>query len=124
MKSCDDEWENHLQASVFAYNTTPHESTLITPFELVFKRRPYIPIDTISIDNENVFSDFSKNKLKNIINFVKNNQKIAQARQAKQHNENTSILKINTNDNVYIFFLQMVLDQPTSYRDYGEVLSG
>lgn len=60
IKSCNDEWKNYLRVSVFAYNITPHEPTLITPFELVFKRRRYFPIDTISIDSKNAFGNYKK----------------------------------------------------------------
>jgi len=38
-------WEEFLDTCVFAYNTAQHESTHYTPFELVFARKPLLPID-------------------------------------------------------------------------------
>ena len=40
-----DEWDLFLETCVFAYNTSKHESSLHTPFELMFGRRAVIPID-------------------------------------------------------------------------------
>lgn len=38
-------WEEFLDTCVFAYNTAQHESTRYTPFELMFGRKPVLPID-------------------------------------------------------------------------------
>ena len=40
-----DSWEEYLNTCVFAYNTARHESTNYTPFELMFGRKPLLPID-------------------------------------------------------------------------------
>ena len=37
--------EEFLDTCVFAYNTAQHESTRYTPFELMFGRKPVLPID-------------------------------------------------------------------------------
>ena len=39
------EWSDLLDTSVFAYNTSRHESSKFTPFELMFNRKATIPID-------------------------------------------------------------------------------
>lgn len=45
-------WSDYLQAIVFAYNITAHTVTRVTPYEMVFGRRPRIPIDNIMSRNE------------------------------------------------------------------------
>ena len=38
-------WDDVLNTCVFAYNTSCHESTLYTPFEIMFGRKAILPID-------------------------------------------------------------------------------
>ena len=48
VKYCNEqkeEWDSLLDTSVIAYNTAKHESTLYSPFELMFGRKAIIPID-------------------------------------------------------------------------------
>ena len=40
-----DQWDEFLDSSVFAYNTSCHESTHYSPFEVMFGRKPTLPID-------------------------------------------------------------------------------
>ena len=40
-----EEWSDILDTCVFAYNTSRHESSKFTPFELMFNRKATIPID-------------------------------------------------------------------------------
>ena len=40
-----DDWDIYLDTSVFAYNTSRHESTLHTPFEVMFGRKAILPVD-------------------------------------------------------------------------------
>ena len=39
-------WDDLLQAAVFAYNTSVHSSTGFTPFEMVHGFNPRMPIET------------------------------------------------------------------------------
>lgn len=39
------QWDEFLDTCVFAYNTSRHESTCFTPFELMFGRKATLPID-------------------------------------------------------------------------------
>lgn len=41
------DWPVYLQAVVFAYNITEHSVTRVSPFELVYGRKPRIPLDNI-----------------------------------------------------------------------------
>ena len=40
-----DQWDDFLDTCVFAYNTAKHESTLCSPFELMFGRKAVLPVD-------------------------------------------------------------------------------
>ena len=41
------DWKKYINALVFAYNNTTHESTGYAPYELMFGRSPKLPIDTM-----------------------------------------------------------------------------
>ena len=38
-------WEDYLDTCIYAYNTSKHESSKFTPFELMFARKAILPID-------------------------------------------------------------------------------
>jgi hypothetical protein len=45
IKDKRDQWDELLDTCVYAYNTSVHESTAFSPFELMFGRKPILPID-------------------------------------------------------------------------------
>ena len=40
-----DDWDEFLPTCLYAYNTSRHESSSFTPFQLMFARAPFLPID-------------------------------------------------------------------------------
>ena len=38
-------WQDYLDTCVYAYNTSHHDSSKFTPFELMFGRQAVIPVD-------------------------------------------------------------------------------
>ena len=40
-----EDWDLFIDTSIFAYKTSHHESTSYTPFELMFGRRAYLPVE-------------------------------------------------------------------------------
>lgn len=51
------EWSSYLQAMTFAYNISEHSVTRVSPYELVFNRRPRLPIDNTMERHEFVDPD-------------------------------------------------------------------
>lgn len=45
-------WEDYLDTCVYAYNTSVHESSRFTPYELMFGRKAILPIDLEFGDQE------------------------------------------------------------------------
>ena len=40
------DWTKYVQSFVYAYNSAKHETTKMAPFELMFGRKPKLPIDS------------------------------------------------------------------------------
>ena len=61
-----DQWDEFLDTSVFAYNTSKHESTLHSPFELMFGRKAILPIeaDLESKDGKTLLKEIENSALK------------------------------------------------------------
>ena len=49
-------WDEYLETCIFEYNTAVHESTKFSPFELMFGRKPVVPVDITdnAADNANI----------------------------------------------------------------------
>ena len=54
----------YLDTSVFAYNTAKQESTLYSPFELMFGKKANLPVDInyASQDGEELLKDYNENR--------------------------------------------------------------
>ncbi|KAL5517397.1 hypothetical protein EMCRGX_G002938 [Ephydatia muelleri] len=45
VNSSQDDWDEHLSAVLFAYQTSVQKATKLTPFEIMYCRKPKLPID-------------------------------------------------------------------------------
>ena len=68
--NCDQkqDWKKYVSSLVYFYNCTPHESTKFTPYELMFGRKPKLPID---LEYENVREENQSKSTKEYINNLK-----------------------------------------------------
>jgi transposase InsO family protein len=59
-KQCEYEpvkWEKFLEGSLFAYRTSVHESLSVSPFEVVYGRKPTLPVSLLEPTDAQVESD-------------------------------------------------------------------
>ena len=85
-------WPNYLPSLVFAYNATPHASTGLQPYELMFGRKAPMPCDNwLGLDNYKPDSFKSKtiwlNQQLNAMLHA-NKQALKSIKQSVQHNKN------------------------------------
>ena len=68
--NCDQkqDWKKYVSSLVYFYNCTPHESTKFTPYELMFGRKPKLPID---LEYECVSGESQAKSTKEYINDLK-----------------------------------------------------
>ena len=64
VKFCQDKkdaWDEHLDSCTFGYNTSQHDSTKFSPFELMFGRKAVLPVelDTQKESPEDVLEEFN-----------------------------------------------------------------
>ena len=84
------DWDEWLDQAVFAYNTSVHESTGLSPYELIFGRPARMPIEVelgVPLRNPNSQSDYSQSLRKALLHsneLAQRDLNIARSRQASQ----------------------------------------
>ncbi|XP_053373989.1 uncharacterized protein LOC128546734 [Mercenaria mercenaria] len=108
------DWKNYIPSLVYAYNCTKHESTKTTPFELMFGRKPKLPIDAVfeTSDIEQPTSKTTKDYIQNLKKRMQTTQEIAKkytdkarAKQKKQYDKKATASRISVGDKVLIKIL-------------------
>jgi hypothetical protein len=100
----DTDWENYLDATLFAYRTMKHDTTKFTPFQLIYGRQAKLPLD-LKIEtfeeNELSFEDQLYKRTQQILDKMENDQRQAldnikksQDQQIMRHNKRSTKLKI------------------------------
>ena len=86
------DWDDWLDQAVFAYNTSVHESTGISPYEMVFGRSARMPIEVelgVPLRSPSSQSDYSQSLRKALHHsnqLAQRNLDVARSRQATQYN--------------------------------------
>ena len=86
------DWDEWLDQAVFAYNTSVHESTGLSPYELIFGRPARMPIEVelgVPLRNPSSQSDYSQSLRKALLHsneLAQRNLNNARSRQASQYN--------------------------------------
>ena len=58
------DWEDHLQLLLFAYQTTQHSTTRMSPYEVLFRQNPQLPSPpTTAFSDPGDYSDQLQRKL-------------------------------------------------------------
>lgn len=96
-------WPQHLPQLVFAYNTTEHQSTGLTPHELMFGQKAQLPVDfLLGTTDEHPepksvqdWVDEHQDRLHSMYSYAKEHLKAAAEHRARQHKPTeTAIIEI------------------------------
>ena len=104
------DWKKYVAPLVFAYNSIPHESTQYSPYQLMFGRKPKLPIDTVfeNARQEPASSttiDYLKDleeKIRVSREIVEENIKKAQSKHQKYYNRKAKNTRIDIGDSVLV----------------------
>ena len=79
------DWTKYIHSLVFAYNSIPHETTRVSPYELMFGRKPRLPIDAM-FSEAREDAQLNKNTeeyIEDLRNKIKKTREIAETFMAK-----------------------------------------
>ena len=107
-------WQDVLDTCVYAYNTSKHESTKFSPFEIMFGRIGVLPADFININkqcedellpdddsaetNDETIDGMEKDR-RSKLEVAKDNIIVAQKRQKEQYDRKHHAPEVNFNHN-------------------------
>ena len=104
------QWAKILPSTVFALNTSLSSSTKFTPYEIIFGRRPVLPIDIIlgsteEFNNASTPEEYLSDlrlQLKDIIVKVHENLNVSRERMMKQYNKGILFNDYKPDDKVWL----------------------
>ena len=108
------DWKKYVPSLVYAYNCTTHETTKVSPFELMFGRRPKLPIDATfetgsecrtSTKDTKEYLDDLKQRIRATQEIVMKHTEKAQMKQKGQFDKKAKASKITVGDRVLVKIL-------------------
>jgi hypothetical protein len=107
-----DRWEDHLDTALFAYRTSPIDGLDITPFEVMYGRRPNLPIDNMlfrenyekPINNLEQYMDYMFDNQQSMFAAVQRERQERFNRNKRNAGEHKVNRSFNVGDKVYLSF--------------------
>jgi transposase InsO family protein len=104
------DWKSHIESLVYAYNAIPHESTGVSPFELMFGRKPVLPVDLMFEKETKRAEDVSqfeyinqlKEKMRKTQEIAKQCADRARTKQKSQYDKRARATKLEIGDKVLV----------------------
>lgn len=114
-----DNWDEYLRLATFSCNTSVHEGTQYTPYELVFGKVAETPSNDPAqiIDANKTYSDYLAtlfNKLRDTQEIARENLRTAKTRSKRYYDKRARPHEFKTGDNVYL------LREPTKSKLDGQ----
>lgn len=109
------DWKKYLPTLVFAYNSTKHETTKFTPYELMFGRKPRLPIDFLfetptnesssDLADPKTYVEELKQRIKSTQEAVKKISDQARSKQKHYYDRKAKAAQIKVGDTVLVRIL-------------------
>lgn len=108
------DWKKYISPLVYAYNTTKHESTGYTPYELMFGRTPKLPIDLVfgmngtvqtETKNHSEFVQDLRERLQKSFEIVKKSADGARQKQKENFDKSARASNLEIGDKVLVKIL-------------------
>ncbi len=108
------DWKKYLPSLVYAYNCTRHETTKISPFELMFGRKPKLPLDTMfeaafigtpSSKNTRDYIQDLRERMSTTQEIVKKYTEASQKKQKTQFDKKAKASRVTVGDKVLVKIL-------------------
>ena len=99
------QWDQWLPQAMFSYNTSVHESTKFTPYELIYGKKVRQPSSIVPNDSLNTYPDFVDNlmnKLINIREIGRHNLENSKFRQKHYYNRKVSSVQYHRGGEVML----------------------
>ena len=98
-------WHEHLKEVVYAYNVTPHSSTGLSPYMLMFGRDPKLPLDVaLGVEEEEPDNDWlasHKQRLEKAFDQANQQLRTAAAGRKRRHDRKATVDPLRVGQLVY-----------------------
>jgi len=107
------DWKRYIASLVYAYNCTPHETTRVSPYELMFGRKAKLPIDAtferaFPETGNKVAKEYMedlKDRILKTQKIVKEHNEKAQNKQKKSYDKKAKAVRVEVGDKVIVKIL-------------------